>query len=140
MKKELCEITSYDGVGYKTLVNYDKWRVAVMNYVEELTPENITEMEKHNETDEVFVLLNGKGILFIGECDSSGKITDILPLKMETNKLYNVRKGVYHTHSITAESSILLVENSDTSDINTTKEPISDYLKNNLYKLFHENI
>jgi len=48
-------------------INYDQWRVAILNFESELLPDALTTVQRHDETDEVFVLLGGKCILFIGE-------------------------------------------------------------------------
>ncbi|MDF2845906.1 MAG: hypothetical protein K0R00_4332 [Herbinix sp.] len=59
MKPEYIEVSSYEEVGYKPVIDYREWRVAILNYIDELEIQNIETMQKHNETDEVFVLLKG---------------------------------------------------------------------------------
>ena len=78
------EISENTGEGYRPLVDYGEWRVAILRYIDELEPENITFMERHNETDEVFVLLEGRCTLFVGEGE------DIHAVEMEPHKLYNI--------------------------------------------------
>jgi len=63
----LIEIRDYNGLGYKPQIDYQAWRVALMNFTPDLLPEKINSMQKHTETDEVFVLLNGRCILFLGK-------------------------------------------------------------------------
>ncbi len=48
---------SYKGEGYRTVVDYDKWRVAIINYAERFDWDRASQkkLERHNETDEVFV-------------------------------------------------------------------------------------
>ncbi|MBN1501561.1 MAG: hypothetical protein JW982_15485 [Spirochaetes bacterium] len=114
MSDKLLEIKEYRDAGYSPVVDYASWRVAVLNYDEELLPANINNMQRHDETDEVFVLLSGKCILFIGDGkDSAGNITavDMLP-----EKIYNVKKGVWHNHSLSNDGKVLIVENVDTED------------------------
>ncbi|NIN64422.1 MAG: hypothetical protein GTO63_06915, partial [Anaerolineae bacterium] len=65
----LLEVYSHKGHGFMPLVRFGGWRVAVLRYLDSLMPENIETMERHEETDEVFVLLEGRCILFIGEGD-----------------------------------------------------------------------
>ena len=49
-------------------------------------------MQRHNETDEVFVLLCGRCILFIGEGDE--KVKAVHAQDMQPFKIYNVKKSV----------------------------------------------
>ena len=76
-------------------------------------------MQRHNETDEVFVLLEGRCILFIGKGKET--ITSITAVDMVPRKLYNVRRGVWHSHTLNNEASVLIVENSDTTVKNSPK-------------------
>jgi len=62
--EKLLEVRSYESAGYQPLIDYDKWRVAILRYCDELMPERISTMQQHNETDEVFVLLEGRCICF----------------------------------------------------------------------------
>ena len=64
---KLLDITEYTGEGYLPLIAYGAWRVAILNYIDELLPENIGKMQRHDNTDEVFVLLKGRCILFVAE-------------------------------------------------------------------------
>jgi len=83
--KNLLEIREYSGDGYKPVVDFEKWRVAMLNNLGESPPEKIKEMEKHNETDEVFVLLNERCIIFLGEGDDD--VTKIHAVDMEPFKI-----------------------------------------------------
>ena len=69
MDKNLLEITGYDGEGYVPLIDYSHWRVAELRYCEELEVDKLKDMQKHDETDEVFVLLEGDFTLFLGGKD-----------------------------------------------------------------------
>lgn len=115
--ESLLEIRQYSGEGYRPLIDYKTWRVAILKYCDELLPENITKVQRHNETDEVFVLLQGECTLFLG----AGKetVTKIFPQKLEPLKLYNVKKAVWHTHTLSKEAVVLIVENQDTTTLNS---------------------
>jgi hypothetical protein len=62
----LLEISDYTGEGYQPLIVYGAWRVAIPRYIDELLPQNIGKMQRHDNTHEVFVLLSGRCILFVG--------------------------------------------------------------------------
>lgn len=117
MKKQWLDIQTYTAEGYKPLIDFNDWRVAYLNYIDELDPENINRLEKHLETDEVFVLLKGEGVLFIGAGDESNP--ELTSHRMEPCKLYNVKKGAWHNIVLSKDATILLVENRDTGEGNS---------------------
>ncbi len=61
MDNETLEIKQYTGEGYQPLIDFDTWRVAILRWAEGSLPENIETMERHTQTDEVFVLTGGSG-------------------------------------------------------------------------------
>ncbi len=109
----LLEIHAHTDEGFRSLAAFGAWRVAVLNYIEHLRPEALTNMQRHDETDEVFVLLQGRCILFLGDGDqAAGTVhaVDMVPLN-----LYNVRRGTWHTHTLSEDASVLVVENRETT-------------------------
>ena len=119
----LIEIAEYNSQGYKPLVDYETWRVAILKYCDELLPENIKKMQKHEKTDEVFVLLKGRCILFVADGDK--KVGKIYARNMVPLKVYNIKKSVWHTHTLLEEAVVLIVENKDTSLVNSPEEDLS---------------
>lgn len=117
MDENLLEIREFKGPGYRPIIDFSDWRVAILNYIEEIQPDQIVRLEKHNETDEVFVLLSGQGILFIGK-GSSG-VDAIYPQILESGKVYNVKMGVWHAVVLSHDGSVLIVENRNTSTVNS---------------------
>jgi ureidoglycolate hydrolase len=120
MKKEFIDVTSYQGEGYLPMIDFESWRVAILRYCEELEVQNLTTMQKHNETDEVFVLLEGNCTLFTGGKGDS--IQEIDAVAMKPLQLYNVKQGVWHTHTLDLAATVLIIENRNTSDSNSPKE------------------
>jgi ureidoglycolate hydrolase len=117
MNENLLEIHEYLGEGYKPLIDFNCWRVAVLRYLDELQPDRISYLEHHNETDEVFVLLQGQAILFIGQGDET--VEEVFPQVMKQGVLYNVKRGTWHTAVLSRDATILLVENRDTASENS---------------------
>ncbi|MFZ5881655.1 MAG: hypothetical protein ACOY0R_20000 [Chloroflexota bacterium] len=113
----LIEVRAHDGPDYKPLVDYQSWRVALMNYTPDLTPDKIDRMQKHVETDEVFVLMTGRCILFLGEGDET--VTAVHAVDMQPYKLYNVKRGAWHSHTFSEDARVLIVENRDTVEENS---------------------
>ena len=124
MDKNVLDILFFDGIGYKPLIDFNDWRVAILRYIDELQPDRIEQMERHIETDEVFVLLNGRATLLMG---GNGPTLDgVHPQPMEPGKLYNVKQNAWHSVLLSKDASILLVENRDTARENSEYARLTD--------------
>lgn len=115
--ESLLEVRDYEGPGYKPLIDFQSWRAALMNYTADLTPDKINRMQKHTETDEVFVLLAGRCILFLGEGDDT--VTHVHAVDMEPHRLYNIKRGAWHSHTFSEDAKVLIVTNRDTVEENS---------------------
>ncbi|MDW8227478.1 MAG: hypothetical protein RMJ60_06740 [Anaerolineales bacterium] len=89
LDEPLLEVRTYDGPGFRPLIFFDSWRVALMNYAEGMEAEAIQTVERHPQTDEVFVLLDGRAILFYGE--GRPELERLHAQPMEPGILYNVK-------------------------------------------------
>lgn len=96
-----------DHEGYMTKLVSGTWRIGLITPADRFT--NITYLERHNQTDEVFILLKGNATL-IGEEER---------INLEEGKIYNVPKGMWHNINIMESSVVAVVENADTSIENT---------------------
>ncbi len=123
MDESLLEISTYDGIGYQPLIDFGSWRVAFLRYLDDIQPDRIDSMERHLETDEVFVLLQGRGILLMG--GNGAQVKGIYPQMMESGKLYNVKLNSWHTILLSRDATVLLVENRDTGKHNSEYATIS---------------
>lgn len=108
------EISESSRDGYNPLIHFNGWRVAVANGGERFSEKNLTKLERHTETDEVFVLLSGKAELIIG--------IEAKRYALEEKKLYNVKKGIWHGLIAEENSAVLVIENDNTSSENTEYE------------------
>ena len=117
MNESLLEIRDYDGDGYRPLVDYGAWRVALLRFADDMLPRNIVHLQRHDETDEVFVLLQGRCILYLGE--GNERVTMLHAEEMAPLKVYNVKRGVWHNHTLSRDAVVLIVENKDTTDQNS---------------------
>lgn len=124
MKQEMIAVSSYEGEGYVPMIDFESWRVAILNYCEELEVQNLKTMQKHDESDEVFVLLSGNCTLFTG--GNGEQIGEIHMISMVPKKLYNVKKGVFHTHTLDRAGSVLIVENQNTCDENSPTRDMTE--------------
>ena len=108
---EGVEILYSQEEGYRPQVHFEAWRVAILRYAERFDRKNLSRVERHHLTDEVFVLLEGEATLVIGE-----KCEDC---RMEVNKIYNVKKDVWHHIILSQDARVLVVENDNTGLDNT---------------------
>jgi hypothetical protein len=130
MNENLIEIHEFNGIGYRPLIDFGAWRVAILRYIDELIPDQIERAERHNETDEVFVLLAGQAILFFGQ--GADTLDTFQPLVLQTLKQYNVKQGTWHVAVLSRDASILLVENRDTGKTNTDYTPLNAEFRHRL--------
>ena len=112
-ESSLINILKWDGDGFQPLVSYGEWLVAFMNWEQRFDINYISEVERHNQTDEDFVLIHGRSVLFVLD-DSSMQIVDMQP-----GVIYNVPAGTWHNVIGTRETQWLIVESNDTSEENS---------------------
>ena len=128
MDEKMLEIREFTEPGYLPVIDFSTWRVAILNYIDEIHPEQITKMERHNETDEVFVLIKGQGILFLGEGDQ--RVEQIHTQVLESGKIYNVKRSVWHSVVLSRDGSVLIVENRNTGTENSNYFSIDPQQRN----------
>ncbi len=111
--EEYLETGGYDGEGYSRVIESDGWTAAVINPSDKFTKESFVRMERHNATDEVFILTEGSARLIVGEPDNPQFV------EMEKYAFYNVKKGAWHHIIVDEGAKIVIVENSDTGMANS---------------------
>lgn len=124
MNQEIgIEVTNLPTKDYTRLVIYEGWRVAGLASCPHTGAKEILTMQKHDETDEVFVLLRGNATLITaGNGEAPG---EIMLQKMEPLKVYNIKKGFWHNHVLDEEGVVLIVENDNTCGDNSPVLPLS---------------
>ncbi len=122
MENQLLEVSTYSGDGYKPLIDFNCWRVALLRYCDDMEPAEMVHLERHMETDEVFVLLEGKAVLFLVGGDGLGELNVEM---MQPGLLYNVKQAAWHNAVLSHDATILLVENRDTCRDNSEYCPIT---------------
>jgi mannose-6-phosphate isomerase-like protein (cupin superfamily) len=127
---EGVEIYQWTGQGYRPLISSDGWMVALLNWEPIMDLEKAVEIERHKETDEVFILLHGNSALYVTTAQG------IRVFDMQPNLIYNVTKGTWHNLLATHDVKILIVENRDTHlhdvEIRTLNPSEAETLKKNL--------
>lgn len=113
------EVHEWNEDGYKPLVLSHDWQAAILNWEPIFDLEKVGEVERHNLTDEVFVLTKGKAVLFT--IDEHGMQIE----EMKLGVIYNVLKGVWHNLTSTRDASWIIVENRDTHLHDCEYRPLS---------------
>ena len=115
---------SYDGAGIGGTVEGRGYTILLLNYLPRLSPDTIMDMQRHLETDESFILLQGKAVLFAaaGE-DTPGELEHYV---LKPGVIYTVPRNIWHTQCMTQDAKILLVENSGTVAENSPRCPITE--------------
>ena len=135
MDDALLEIRQYTGEGYLPLIDFNTWRVAILRWEQASLPENIDRMERHTQTDEVFVLLEGQATLVLG--GNSDLVDGIQPQALELCKLYNVKQNTWHTVLLSRDVSILIIENRNTGEGNSEYCPLITEQKREILQLMN---
>ena len=63
----LVETGEYFGVGFQPVLNFEGWRVAMKRYGDGTQPARFHSVDRHNETNEVFILTEGKAEMLLME-------------------------------------------------------------------------
>lgn len=131
------ETFEYEAEGYRKLFHHHNWRVAILNYIEELDVDRINYVEAHSLTDEVFVLLHGSAHLFFAG-EKEGKITEMICLPLEEGKVYKVPAGVFHSHTLSKDAKLLVVEEENTGWENSPRIYLSEGDRSILLRTYRE--
>lgn len=97
--------------GYHPFIIKEEWQIAKLNYSIEQSLNKIEKMEKHINTDEVFVLLEGKAILIEGTFTNNWEFKFH---RMEKKKIYNVEAGTWHNIILFEDTETLIIEKNAT--------------------------
>ena len=132
-KTSLLEIHESQHPGFVPVVDSGQWRVAFLNFEPDLLPNNLKEFQRHNESDEVFVLLSGRCILFIGGEESS--VSQINAQELEPCKMYKVCRRVWHAQALSPGTKLLIVENCNTSIANSPRLGMTDHQRTEILSM-----
>ncbi len=98
---------------YQPVLDFHGWRVAMLRHCDPVAPETFYRVERHRETNEVFILTAGKADLIICEGDAQPTRPYIFP--MELSVAYNIQQAVWHHVLMSPDAHIILFERTNTS-------------------------
>ena len=106
---ENVTISRFDGTDFQVMTQFEGWKIGLLRHSQRFSA--CCQMERHLETDEVFVLLQGEAGLLIGK--------ERLQVPLEIGKICNVKRGIWHRVYMTPGAKVLIAENTDTGPHNT---------------------
>ena len=107
----------FSGEGMSRVYENKKWTVGIKNWKPANDISGIDRMERHNETDELFVLLSGACTLVYA--NEKGGNLDIGAVKMEPFKVYNIPATLWHNTVTRKDTKLALIEDSATGNDNS---------------------
>ena len=104
---------AFEGEGMQRVFENEKWTVGIKNWKPANDITGIDCLERHNLTDELFVLIAGScTLIYANEAD--GKL-ELGAVKMEPNKVYNIPATLWHNTITCKDTKMILIEDSNTS-------------------------
>jgi len=98
---------------YRPVLTVGEWKVAMLRHFDIVDSAALRRVERHWNTDEVFVLTTGQADLIVLE--GAEKPTTPWVFPMETNVAYNIRRSVWHHVVTSRDAHIVLFERAETS-------------------------
>lgn len=100
----------------------EKWTVGIKNWKPANDITGIDMLERHNKTDELFVLVAGACTLISAEeTEGDMKFSKVV---MEPNKVYNIPATLWHNTITRRDTKMILIEDSNTSMDNSDIYPL----------------
>ena len=116
---DLVQVGASFAQTYAPVLEFEGWRVAMLRYNEAVAPTNFTRVERHRNTNEVFILTAGAADLIILDHGDEDSDQDA-PVRyfvehMRPSVAYNVGQSVWHHVVMTQDAHIVLIEKADTA-------------------------
>ena len=108
------EILSYEftGEGMQRVFENEKWTVGIKNWKPANDITGIDNLERHNLTDELFILLAGACTLISAEEENG--VLKFRKTVMEPYKVYNIPATLWHNTITQKDTKMALIEDSNT--------------------------
>ena len=103
----------FTGEGMQRVFENEKWTVGIKNWKPANDVTGIDCLERHNKTDELFVLVEGSCTLVYANETEGG--LEFGAVKMEKDKVYNIPATLWHNTITCKATKMLLIEDSNTS-------------------------
>ncbi len=115
---------THEGIGMTRVYENAKWTVGIKNWKPENDISGLTCIERHNKTDELFVLLEGEcTLLYATEHDGELKYETV---RMQPGKVYNIPATLWHNTITKKNTKLVLIEDSATGSANSDVLSLSE--------------
>lgn len=101
-----------NGEGMQRVYENEKWTVGIKNWKPANDITGLDCLERHNKTDELFVLLSGRCTLISAE-ETDG-VLKMEALEMEPFKVYNIPQSLWHNTVTQKDTKMILIEDVST--------------------------
>ena len=113
----MITISSNTHDGFCPVVRNPQFLCAIITHSVMYSEGKVTEMKRHNDTDEVFVLLSGNATLLTR--DNINEKCQVTKLSLGT--VYTVKSGTWHYLAVSADAKVFVTENGSIDPQNTDK-------------------
>lgn len=103
----------FAGEGMQRVYENEKWTVGIKNWKPANDITGIDCLERHNKTDELFVLTEGTCTLVYANETESG--LEFNSVKMVPGKVFNIPAALWHNTITQKDTKLILIEDSNTS-------------------------
>lgn len=115
---------AYDDKGLKRVYENAQWMIGIKNWKPENDISGLSCLERHNQTDELFVLLEGECTLVYAN-EEKGELT-FTAVPMEKGKVYNVTRSLWHNTVTKPGVKMILVEDPKTGMDNSDLRDLTE--------------
>ncbi len=112
---------TFTAAGFCPVVRNTQFLCAFITPSPMYAPGHVREMKRHNDTDEVFVLLEGSAVLLTRDSlDEPCTVTAVSPLTA-----YNVQAGTWHYLAVSDDAKVFVTESGSLQRENTDAADVS---------------
>ena len=112
-----AEIYSHEAEGIQCVFDNKKWVVCIKNWKPNNDAAQIEYLEIHHETDEQFILAEGKALLLAASRSARGFDIQVIP--MERWKVYNVPQETWFNTITQRDTKLVYVQDAGTTGDNS---------------------
>lgn len=113
--------STHSKAGFCPVVRNSQFLCAFITPSPMYAPGKVKEMKRHNDTDEVFVLLSGKGVLLTRD-DAKEKCQ---VTKLSPGTAYTVKAGTWHYLALSDDGKVFVTESGYINPDNTDKTDVT---------------
>ncbi|GLC78107.1 cupin domain-containing protein [Lacrimispora brassicae] len=106
-------VYEFAGEGMQRVFENEKWTVGIKNWKPANDVSGIDCLERHNKTDELFVLVEGACTLVYANESEEG--LEFGAVHMQPHKVYNIPAALWHNTITRKDTKMILIEDSNTS-------------------------